>query len=176
MQKGAIFYQSCSSNIFEDPPVHCPANPDHSFCLSCIEQWMDIHPTCPICRGGLGSDKLHVCTEVERELKCLQTKCPSLIAIHSFIMDTSLCAWTGSYTSCRSHIMRECDFHFSSCKYIHRGCPELAIRTRLLSAHESTCEFGRPYRGESFNDKRHGLDVMQGVYTSTISGNACECE
>ena len=99
-------------NIFNDP---IRSECDHTFCKSCIQQWIDSnHSTCPECRKGF--------TRKRRQ----QTDDNSVI-IANHVFRRNLMA-----NNFVNELKTKCDFEFNECPLI--------VEFGLLSAHIKQCE------------------------------------
>jgi len=85
------------------------------FCKSCLAEWVQTKPVCPVCRRRFGSHnpltQSHLA--LNKSHKQLKLKCTE-----------SSCGWTGSLEDFAKHT-NECLYTKRKCKYAHGGCDYL---------------------------------------------------
>eukprot|EP00457_Paulinella_chromatophora_P005926 gb/GEZN01005944.1/.p1 GENE.gb/GEZN01005944.1/~~gb/GEZN01005944.1/.p1 ORF type:complete len:376 (+),score=36.83 gb/GEZN01005944.1/:47-1174(+) len=140
-----------TANPTEDDPDPC----GHTFCQTCIKEWLRRRKSCPSCRRPLSADQLHKDIPLQRRVAELKAVCP---------IDPVLCKvtgeagkdgvfWTEHAEICRFQklacsgcsklfVLQELQAHFKKCRKVKVMCPlgcGLSLKRIETAKHEKEC-------------------------------------
>ena len=118
-------------------PRQCPNSEcEKSFCLGCINRYLEKISECPSCKSSLKVDMLKIDAGTKDIVEQLKLRCTTTSSIAEGGEGEETCGWIGAVVDLEAHVSTDCGIVVVACT--HEGCGE-EMQRKSLENHISIC-------------------------------------